>query len=54
MKKLFLTAVMAILMIVSTVAAQGLNGQRGGNRGGNGGTVDKSADTELQTMITEM
>ena len=58
MKKLFLTAVMAILMIVSTVAAQGPNGQRGGNRGGNGGgnggAVDKSADTELQTMITEI
>ncbi len=44
-------------MSISSVTAQGPaggpGGQRGGNRGGNGGGVDKSADTDLQAMITE-
>ena len=58
MKKYLFAAFLAVLISISTVTAQGPgggpNGQRGGNRGGNGGAVDKSADTELQTMITEV
>ena len=53
MKKLFFTALLAAILGISSVSAQGQNGQRGG-RGGNGGAVDKSADTELQTMIAEV
>ena len=58
MKKLLLAVLLAVLMSMASVSAQGPdgghNGQRGGNRGGNGGGVDKSSDTELQKMITEI
>ena len=58
MKKLLFAAVLAVLISISSVTAQGpaggLNGQRGRNRGGNGGAVDKSADAELQAMIVEV
>ena len=32
----------------------GSGGRQGGMRGGNGGGTDKSSDTELQSMITEV
>lgn len=58
MKKFLFVAFLAVLISISSVTAQGPaggpNGQRGRNRGGNGGAVDKSADTELQAMITEV
>ena len=58
MKKIFFAVLLAVLMSMTSVSAQGPdgghNGQRGGNRGGNGGGVDKSSDTELQKMITEI
>ena len=58
MKKLIWITILALLIAVSSVSAQGPgggpNGPRGGSRGGNGGAVDKSSDAELQKMITEI
>ena len=58
MKRLLSAVIMALLISIASVSAQGPaggpNGQRGGNRGGNGGGVDKSSDEELQQMITEI
>ena len=57
MKKILLTLIFAMLLAVSSSYAQGPGGGPGGPGGGGnrgGGGVDKSADTELQEMITNI
>ena len=57
MKKLIsICLLLALLCSGVTAFAEGGpgNGQRGGMRGGNGGGVDKTSDSELQSMIADV
>ena len=55
MKKILLSVIILALLITVPAFAQGHDGRSGGGgrMGGGGGGVDKSADAELQKMITE-